>query len=107
MKPQLRHRDRETRRFLFPGKTLCLCVSVAQFACAAPAQVARVELICPEGQLAVDGAPSGDVKGKTRFSLRPGPHVFELRAADGSVETREADLGPGDRIALDLGGASK
>jgi hypothetical protein len=66
--------------------------------------MARVELQCPPGVLAVDGAPSGEVKGKTRLSLRPGHHVFELRESDGSVQVREADLGPGDRVALDLGG---
>ena len=76
-------------------------------ACAAPSQLARVELRCREGQLAVDGAPAGEVKGKTRFSLRPGHHVFELRGTDGSVEVREADLGPGDAVALDLGGPAK
>jgi hypothetical protein len=30
--------------------------------------------------------------------------VFEVRGADGRVQVREADLGPGDWIALDLGG---
>jgi len=69
--------------------------------------MARVELRCPPGQLAVDGAPSGEVYGKTRISLRPGHHVFELRGSDGSVQLREADLGPGDQVALDLGGPSK
>ena len=76
-------------------------------ACAAGPQLARVELTCPQGQLAVDGAPAGEVKGKARFSLRPGHHVFEVRGPDGSVETREADLGPGDQVALELGGASR
>ena len=87
---------------------LRLCASAALLAvsCGAERQMARVELRCPEGQLAVDGAPAGEVKGKARFSLRPGHHVFELRGADGTVETREADLGPGDQVALDLGGAA-
>jgi len=84
----------------------CLAVC-SSLACAAAPQLARVELKCPQGQLAVDGAPAGEVKGKTRFSLRPGHHVFELREADGSVQVREADLGPGDQVALDLGGASR
>ena len=69
--------------------------------------MARVELLCPQGALAVDGAPAGEVKGQTRFSLRPGHHVFELRESDGTVEVREADLGPGDQVALDLGGGTK
>ena len=91
-------------RFLARFARFAVCSSVA---CAASPQLARVELKCPEGQLAVDGAPAGEVKGKARFSLRPGHHTFELRGADGSVEMREADLGPGDQVALDLGGASK
>jgi hypothetical protein len=30
-----------------------------------------------------------------------------LHEADGSVQVREADLGPGDQVALDLGGGTK
>lgn len=85
-------------------RAFAVCSSVA---CAAQQPFARVELSAPQGQLAVDGAPAGEVKGKTRFTLRPGHHVFELRAADGRVEVREADLGPGDQVALDLAGASR
>src|SRR5262249_6986986 len=81
-----------------------LCAFAVDFACAGPAPMARVEIKCPQGQLAVDGAPAGEVHGKTRFSLRPGHHVFELRKTDGSVQVREADLGPGDQVALELGG---
>ena len=68
--------------------------------------MARVDLRCPETatELSVDGAPSGKPEPKTRLTLRPGHHVFEVRAADGSVQVREADLGPGDFVALDLGG---
>ena len=76
-------------------------------ACATPPKMARVELRCPAtaAQLTVDGAPSGEAKGRTRLSLRPGHHVFELRAPDGTVQVREATVGPGDMVALDLGGA--
>jgi len=68
--------------------------------------MARVDLKCGEGaeELQVDGAPSGKPEKKTRLTLRPGHHVFAVRGADGSVQKREADLGPGDWIALDLGG---
>ena len=68
--------------------------------------MARVDLRCAETavELNVDGAPSGKPGKKTRLSLRPGHHVIAVRAADGSVQVREADLGPGDWIALDLGG---
>jgi hypothetical protein len=38
------------------------------------------------------------------LTVRPGHHVFEVRSPDGTVQVREADLGPGDFIALDLGG---
>ena len=67
--------------------------------------MARVDLKCGEGaeELQVDGAPSGKPEKKTRLALRPGHHVFAVRGADGSVRMREADLGPGDWIALDLG----
>jgi len=66
----------------------------------------RVDLNCAEAaaELSVDGAPSGKPQGKTRLTLRPGHHVFAVRGEDGSVQVREADLGPGDWIALDLGG---
>jgi len=44
------------------------------------------------------------MQAKTRLSLRPGHHVFAVRSSDGTVQIREADLGPGDFVALDLGG---
>ena len=85
---------------------LAACFSLCA-ACAAPKpRMARVELNCAEGaaELLVDGAPSGKPERKTRLSLPPGHHVFAVRGADGSVQVREADLGPGDWIALELGG---
>ena len=68
--------------------------------------MARVDLKCAEAaaELSVDGAPSGKPQGKTRLTLRPGHHLFAVRGEDGGVQVREADLGPGDWIALDLGG---
>ncbi|MGZ6143818.1 MAG: hypothetical protein ACXWLM_10805 [Myxococcales bacterium] len=67
--------------------------------------MAKVELRGAEkAELSVDGAPAGKMEAKTRLSLRPGHHVFEVRGSDGTVQVREADLGPGDFIALDLGG---
>ena len=84
---------------------MSFCFSLA---CAtAKPQMARVELKCAESaaELKVDGAPSGKPQGKTRLTVRPGHHVFEVRGEDGSVQVREADLGPGDWIALDLGGS--
>lgn len=94
----------QTRWFFRVPRALAVCFC---FSCAQQVQLARVELKCSQGQLAVDGAPSGEVSGKTRLSLRPGHHVFELRSEDGSLQVREADLGPGDLVALDLGGGSK
>ncbi len=68
--------------------------------------MAKVELRGPEqAELTVDGAPSGKLEKKTRLTVRPGHHVFEVRNQDGSVQVREADLGPGDFVALDLGGS--
>ena len=80
---------------------VCVCLS-----CAAPAaQMAKVELRgAADADLEVDGAPAGKMQGKTRLTLPPGHHVFEVRGSDGTVQVREADLGPGDFIALDLGG---
>ena len=77
------------------------------FACAAQKpQMAKVELRGPEkAELTVDGAPSGQLEKTTRLTVRPGHHVFEVRGQDGSVYTREAVLGPGDFVALDLGGS--
>lgn len=67
--------------------------------------MAKVELRGAErAELEVDGAPAGQLAAKTRLSLKPGHHVFEVREPDGSVRVREADLGPGDFVALDLGG---
>ncbi len=79
-------------------------------ACAAEAPAfARVALRAsdPQAELRIDGAPAGKAGdyAKRRLTLRPGHHVFELRGADGSVAVREADLGPGDQVALDVGGA--
>ena len=68
-------------------------------------QMAKVELKgAAEAELQVDGAPAGKMQGKTRLTLRPGHHVFEVRGADGTVQVREAVLGPGDFVSLDLGG---
>jgi hypothetical protein len=83
-------------------------VLVAGCAAAQPA-VARITLRFPDpaAELTIDGAPAGKAGDylKRRLTLRPGHHVFRLQAADGSVAVREADLGPGDQVALDLGGA--
>ena len=86
--------------------------SAAALVCAACAtaspQMARVALRCsdPAADLTVDGAPAGKASdyAKTKLLLRPGHHVFTVRGSDGTVQVREADLGPGDWIALDLGG---
>lgn len=69
--------------------------------------MAKVELRGPEkAELSVDGAPSGQLeKAAMRLTLRPGHHVFEVRSQDGSVQVREAVLGPGDFVAFDLGGS--
>ena len=69
--------------------------------------MAKIELRGPEkAELSVDGAPSGQLAAKaTRLQVRPGHHVFEVRTPDGNVEVREADVGPGDFVALDLGGS--
>ncbi len=66
--------------------------------------MAKVELRGVAGELEVDGAPAGKMQPTTRLSLRPGHHVFAVREADGTSLVREADLGPGDFVALDLGG---
>ena len=80
---------------------------LALLACAVAPRMAKVELRCPDtgAELSVDGAPSGTARGRIRLSVRPGWHVFELRGSDGSEQVRVAELGPGDQIALDLGGA--
>lgn len=69
--------------------------------------MARVELRCPdpEADVSIDGAPAGKVKdyAKQRLSLRAGKHRIEVRSA-GRVQQREFELGPGDQIALSLGG---
>ena len=68
--------------------------------------MAKVELRgADQAELSVDGAPAGKMQAKTRLSVRPGHHVFEVRSQDGSVQVREADVGPGDFVALDLGGS--
>lgn len=78
--------------------------ALAACATAAP-PLARVELRgAGDAELSVDGAPAGKMQAKTRLSLRPGHHVFQVRGSDGTVQVREADLGPGDFVALDLGG---
>jgi len=79
---------------------------LAAAACAtASPPMAKVELRgAASAELQVDGAPAGKMLAKTRLSLRPGHHVFAVRTEDGSLRIREADLGPGDFIALDLGG---
>jgi len=106
------HREAaKSAKFFFYKNTLRVLCGFAVdfgFGCAAQRmEMARVDLRCPDtaAELTVDGAPSGKAQAKTRLSLRPGHHVFELRGADGSVQVREADLGPGDQVALDLGGA--
>ena len=65
--------------------------------------MAKVELRGGAGELEVDGAPAGKMQPRTRLSLRPGHHVFSVRDPGGAVQVREADLGPGDFVALDLG----
>jgi hypothetical protein len=81
-------------------------VALALAACATAAPpLARVELRGgADAELSIDGAPAGKMQAKTRLSLLPGHHVFALRSSDGTVQIREADLGPGDFVALDLGG---
>ena len=96
------------KRFFFKNNLRALRASAVCFclSCAAPrAEMAKVELRGAEAaELSVDGAPAGKMQAKTRLSVRPGHHVFEVRLADGTVQVREADVGPGDFIALDLGG---
>ncbi len=86
--------------------SFCICCCSA---CAAQKlEMARVGLHCSDAaaDVMVDGAPAGKAAdyAKTKLVLRPGHHVFTVRGSDGSVQVREADLGPGDWIALDLGG---
>jgi hypothetical protein len=110
--------DAKTRRFLFqkPGdlssRLRAFAVCFGFFCCLACAaqgpEMARVGLRCndPAADLTVDGAPAGKASdyAKTKLTLRPGHHVFRVSRSDGTVQVREADLGPGDWIALDLGG---
>jgi hypothetical protein len=82
---------------------------LAAAGCAAQAPaLARIALRCPDpsAELTVDGAPAGKAGdyAKVRLSLRPGYHRFELRSAGGTVQVREVYVGPGDLIALELGG---
>ena len=78
-------------------------------ACAAGAPAAaRITLrrADPLAALTVDGAPAGSAGDylKRGLSVRPGHHRLEVRGADGRVLVREADVGPGDQVAIDLGG---
>jgi hypothetical protein len=81
---------------------VCFCIC----GCATTSQpLAKVELRgAVDAELQVDGAPAGKMQARTRLTLPPGHHVFEVRGSDGTVQIREADLGPGDFVALDLGG---
>jgi hypothetical protein len=105
-------RRRVAEGFFCKGSSLRLCASASAFgfflACAAPIKTARVELHCSDAaaEITVDGAPAGKASdyAKTRLTLRPGHHVFAATGADGTVQVREADLGPGDFVALELGG---
>lgn len=85
-----------------------LLLLLAASCAAQPPSMARVVLKFPDpaAELSIDGAPAGKAGDylKRPLTLRPGHHVFELRGKDGSVAVREADVGPGDRVALDLGG---
>lgn len=83
-------------------------------ACAtSAAPLARIALHCNDStaELRVDGAPAGTAGDyeKRKLSLPPGHHRLELRAASGQVEVREATLGPGDEVALqvNLGSTAK
>ena len=68
--------------------------------------MAHLALHCTDAaaELRVDGAPAGTAGDyeKRKLSLPPGHHVFELRTASGQVEVREATLGPGDEVALEV-----
>ncbi len=85
---------------LVAGSLFCLGCSAA-----VPA-LAKVALrgADPKSELTVDGAPAGAMADyqHSRLRLPPGHHVFILRSAQGAVTTREADVGPGDDIALDF-----
>lgn len=80
-------------------------VLLSSCSAAAPA-LARVALrgADPASELSVDGAPAGPMSGyqHSRLRLPAGHHVFTLRSAQGAVSVREADVGPGDDIALDF-----
>ena len=109
-KAKAHHRGTESTEKALYKKSLrasVVCFGFCWACAAAKPEMARVDLRCPESaaELSVDGAPSGKPDKKTRLSLRPGHHVFAVRGADGSVQVREADLGPGDWVALDLGGS--
>lgn len=58
----------------------------------------------PKAELTIDGAPAGFIAdyNHSRLRLPAGHHVFTLRSAQGGVAVREADVGPGDDIALDF-----
>jgi hypothetical protein len=95
---------------LLEKKIIFFLAALLAAGCAAQAPaMARISLRFPDpaAELRIDGAPAGKAGDylKRRLTLRPGHHVFELRGADGSVAVREADLGPGDQVALDLGGS--
>jgi hypothetical protein len=73
-------------------------------AAATPA-LARVALrgADPKAELTIDGAPAGRIEDydRSRLRLPAGHHVFTLRSPAGTL-VREADVGPGDDIALDF-----
>ena len=70
--------------------------------------MARIALHCGDAaaDVTVDGAPAGKAAdyAKTKLTLRPGHHVIAVTGSDGVTQVREADLGPGDFVALELGG---
>jgi len=83
---------------------LLLLLLLAGCAHRAPAW-ARLQLVVadPEAEVTIDGAPAGKAGEyrKRPLMLSPGRHLIELRSGTARV-VREADLGPGDRVALSI-----
>ena len=62
----------------------------------------------PKAELSIDGAPAGLLAdyAQGRLTVKPGHHLIALRSPDGRIDVREADVGPGDDIALNSSGGT-
>lgn len=82
---------------------LCGCASASP-------QVAKIALRGgdPKSEITLDGVPAGALSDYAhgRLLVKPGHHVISLRTPDGAVSVREADVGPGDDVALNVSGGT-